>query len=302
MRRREPDARHLIGPALVLISAVSFGFMPLFSRWAERGGVALEMKLGLRFLLGAGILTGLALKDRLRWPRGRVLGGLVLLGSCVYVAEAYCYFAALSRGTPSGLVSLLLYMYPVSVTVGAWLLFRERLTPARGVALGIAMVGLVLTIGPLELGGGKGLPGGVVGAALGLASGIAYAVYMLASSRLVQAGTAMTSAAVVCWSAAAVFLAIAAAGRQALPSSFEGVLGVVALGTVSTAVALSCLLAGAARVGPVSASTLSIVEPVTTVAIGALLLGERVGLLQLVGGVMILAGAAMVARSGVKRS
>ena len=51
-----------------------------------------------------------------------------------------------------------------------------------------------------------------------------------------------------------------------------------------------------------AASTLSIVEPVTTVAIGALLLGERVGALQVVGGVMILAGAAMVARSGVKRS
>lgn len=296
-----PGSHALVGPLLVLASAVSFGFMPLFSRWAERGGVALEMMLGLRFLLGAALLTGLALKERTAWPRGRALGGLVILGGAVYFAEAYCYFGALSMGTPSGLVALLLYLYPVSVTLGAWLLFRERLSRGRCAALVLAMVGLVLTIGPTQMGGGKGLAGGIGGVVLGLASGVAYAVYMLATSRLVTKQTAMTSAAVVCWSAALVFLTVCATKHQTIPSTGMGVLGVVMLGTVSTAIALTCLLAGSAWVGPVAASTLSIVEPVTTVAVGAILLGEKVTLLQICGGVMILLGAVLAARVGRPR-
>ncbi len=155
------DGSHaLVGPILIVISAISFGFMPLFSSWCRQGGVGLEMYLGLRFLVGAGVLTGLALRERSTWPRGGRLVGLTVLGAAVYFGEAFCYFAALSRGTPSGLVALLLYLYPVSVTVGAWLLFRERMTRVRLLALGLAILGLVLTIGPIEMGSGGGSGGG----------------------------------------------------------------------------------------------------------------------------------------------
>ncbi len=289
-------AHAVIGPVLVLISAISFGFMPLFSHWAA--GVGLEMKLGLRFVIGAALLTGLALKEKTAWPRGRNLLALVLLGAAVYFVEAYSYFGALARGTPSGLVALLLYLYPVSVTIGAWLLFRERLSRLRWIALGLAMAGLVLTIGPMELRSGSGIPGGLAGIGLGLAAGVAYAVYILSTSRVVTKETAMTASAVVCWSAAAVFLGLAAARHQALPATGMGVLGVVMLGTVSTAIALTCFLAGSAWIGPVRASTLSIVEPVTTVAVGWMLLGETVTGVQLAGGALILVGAALAARKG----
>ncbi|GMV24614.1 MAG: hypothetical protein AMXMBFR58_06450 [Phycisphaerae bacterium] len=294
-----PGGHRVVGPLLVVISAISFGFMPLFSHWCDKGGVALEMKLGLRFLLGAALLTGLALRERSTWPTGRRLVALAAVGGGLYLAEAYSYFGALALGTPSGLVSLLLYLYPVSVTVGAWLVMRERVSPGKWAVLGIAMVGLALTLGPVAISGwgsASVIPGGVAGILLGLLSGVVYAIYILVASRLVTRQTAMTATAIVCWSAAAAYLSIAAVRGQALPSTVMGVTGVAMLGTVSTAVAMTCFLAGSAWIGPVRAATLSILEPVTTVAIGVLVLGERAGWVQAVGGALILIGAMLAAR------
>lgn len=292
-------------PLLVVISAVSFGLLPLFSKWSEIGGVGVEMRLGLRFLIGAMLLTGLALRERTPWPGGGRLAWLVGLGSCVYAAQSFCFFSALDRGTPSGLVSLLLYLYPVSVTVGAWLILRERLSGARWFAVVLAVAGMVLTVWPMVrlIGeptgpGASGIPGGPIGIGLGLFSGLAYAAYILIASRVVTKRTALTATAVVCWSAAVVFIVVAAARGAALPSTVPGWAGVLALGVIGTAVAMGCFLAGSAWIGPVRASTISILEPVTTVAVGALLLGEGFGPVQMAGGVMILAGAWMAGLPG----
>jgi drug/metabolite transporter (DMT)-like permease len=300
-------AEALAGPILVAVSAVSFGLMPLFSRWAERGGVALEMKLGLRFLIGAAILFLLAARERAPRPGGKAVLWLILLGGVVYFLEAYCYFAALIRGTPSGVVSLLLYLYPVSVTIGAWVIFRERIAPRRWAALVIAIIGLALTIGPAAFAasstaGSTGFPGGAIGILLAVASGVCYAVYILGTSRLVTPRTALVCSTIVCASAAVVFMSVAVSKQQLLPATLTGWLGVALLGTISTAVALTAFLAGAARTGPVAASTISIIEPVTTTTLGAAFLGERVGLWQILGGTLILLGAVIAARAGRSRN
>jgi drug/metabolite transporter (DMT)-like permease len=54
--------------------------------------------------------------------------------------------------------------------------------------------------------------------------------------------------------------------------------------------------AGLEKVGPVVASLLSTVEPLVAVLLGALLLGERLTLLQGVGGLLILTAVVLLAR------
>jgi len=58
------------------------------------------------------------------------------------------------------------------------------------------------------------------------------------------------------------------------------------------------VLAGLERIGAVQTSTLSTLEPVTTVLVGALLLGESMTMVQSIGGGMIVAAAVLIARSG----
>src|SRR4051794_33014290 len=98
------------GVALVLVSAVCFGFIALFNHWARTppgGPVGTEMLLFLRFAAAALILGAAAIARRTRMPRGRLLAAAVALGAIGYVGESICYFKALDY-IPAGLNAALL--------------------------------------------------------------------------------------------------------------------------------------------------------------------------------------------------
>ncbi|MGH8803029.1 MAG: EamA family transporter, partial [Casimicrobiaceae bacterium] len=66
---------------------------------------------------------------------------------------------------------------------------------------------------------------------------------------------------------------------------------------VSTVVAITLFFAGLARVCATRAATLSTVEPIVTVVLGALILDERITPVQVGGGALILAAVWMLART-----
>jgi drug/metabolite transporter (DMT)-like permease len=61
------------------------------------------------------------------------------------------------------------------------------------------------------------------------------------------------------------------------------------LAAVSTVTAISLFFAGLERVGPTMAAILSTVEPLVTVLLALIVLGERLGAIQLLGGALVLA-------------
>src|SRR4051812_40492064 len=123
------------GTALVVIAAIGFGFMGLFRHWAAE--LSVEMTLFLRFAIAGTIMTALTIARNERAPRGHVLLGLIIMGAVLYVAESLFFFHAMEF-IPVGLVSLLLYVYPVIVTIFAVIFLHESLTPARLIALALA--------------------------------------------------------------------------------------------------------------------------------------------------------------------
>jgi drug/metabolite transporter (DMT)-like permease len=283
--------RDALGSALLILSAIAFAFMGLFRDWAARDGLATPMLLGLRFALAAVVLGAVGAGRPGRWPRGRTLALLVAMGAIGYVGEAGTYFAALSFA-PVGLVSLLLYLYPAIVTVLARVLFREPIGPARGVALALALAGSAFTILPALAGASGVRPLGVL---LGLACAFIYAGYILAGSRVPARVDPVKQAAIVTASCAVVFLTLAMARGDALPQTPRAWGAVVWLALLCSVFAMTAFLAGLAMVGPVRASILSVVEPVATVAVGALLLGDRLAWAQFLGGALILAAALIAA-------
>jgi drug/metabolite transporter (DMT)-like permease len=102
---------------------------------------------------------------------------------------------------------------------------------------------------------------------------------------------------VVIGSAAAVFVITASiAGRQ-WPQSAAGWLAIVTIALVSTVLAITLFFAGLERIGPTRASTLSTLEPVVTVTLAAIVLGETIAPVQLVGGALILTAVIVLARA-----
>ena len=225
-----------------------------------------------------------------RLPRGRTLAALVALGGAGYVTQAVAYFSALTMAS-AGLIALLLYVYPVIVTVAAAVLFGERLTPLKSAALVVALTGAVLTL--RDIGGGR--PLGIV---LGLVAAVAYATYILVSSRFVPRAGAIPAATVVMLAAAAVLGVAAAIAGPSFPQTLVGWSAVGALALVSTVVAIVTFFAGLQRISAAEASTVSTIEPVVTVALAALVLHESLSTVQLIGGTLIVAAVIVLARAG----
>jgi drug/metabolite transporter (DMT)-like permease len=284
--------RNAAGVALVIGSAVCFGTLGVFGKLAYRLGLSTPQLLSYRFALAAVLLWLAAVAIREPFPPRRSLLGLAIMGGAGYVGQSGAYFNALHY-IPASTNALLLYTFPVAVTLLAALLFREPLGWTKLAAVGIAFVGTMLVVGA-QLRGGS--PLGIV---LGLGSAAFYSGYILYGSRLLPGlppvsatATIMTSAAVVwgSYAEATSQLGVAwTAPRVALIGSFA-VLG--------TTIPVLTFILGLRLVGPSRAAILSTFEPASTVLLAVIILGELASPLQYVGGALIIASVLLLEGSG----
>lgn len=274
-------AHRWMGVLLIVISAASFGALPIFIRLAYRTGADPTTLLVLRYSIAAVVMVAIMFARKTPLPRGRILLGLVLMGAVGYVGQSFAYFTALTMASAS-LVALLLYLYPAIVTMLSALFFKERLTAAKVGALTLALVGTALTIGPT--GSGR-----VPGILLAIAAAVIYSVYILVGSRIIPHASAIAASTTVITAAAAVYIGIVAVRGPTFPQTFSGWADIFAIALVSTVLPIVTFLAGLERVGPTKASTLSTFEPVMSVMLAILILGETISPLQVLGGALILA-------------
>ena len=278
------------GALFIAISAVAFGSMAIFGKLAYAEGIRLDALLFLRFSIAGLLMAGLMLATRAAWPTGRALGGLVLMGAVGYVGQAWCYFTALKYAS-AGLTALLLYLFPAIVTVLHAVLARRMLSPLRAVAVVAALAGTALTVG-------GDAHGQAIGVAFGIAAAFIYSVYILVGERVTASVSATAASAVVMLSAAAGSGSIVAFSGFTAPTTLAGWGAILAIALVCTVIAILCFFAGLKRLGAPDASALSTLEPVATVALAAVFLGEMVSGVQLAGGAIILASVVVLARYG----
>ncbi|MBN9694282.1 MAG: DMT family transporter [Zoogloea sp.] len=282
------DRSRALGAGLVAVSAASFGAMAIFARLALAEGVDVPTMLFLRFTVAGGLLAAFMMMSGRSWPTGRNLWVLILMGAVGYVGQSFCFFSALGHAS-AGLVALLLYLYPFIVTVLSVLFLGERLTPLRLGAVLAALCGTALILG-------SGIEGSPLGIGFGLAAALIYSVYILVGGRVLREEDPLAAATVVMLAAAAVFGARMLLQVPALPTTPTAWAAVLAIALVSTIVAMVGFFAGLRRLGAADAATLSTLEPVVTFVLAALVLGEPVGPLQVLGGGIVLAAVAALAR------
>ncbi|MBB5020065.1 drug/metabolite transporter (DMT)-like permease [Chitinivorax tropicus] len=284
----------LVGTLFILLSALAFGVLPLFTHYIYAAGADTRTVLILRFSIAGAVMVGVMLARNETWPRGRALLGLIAMGAIGYAGQSFCYFTALHYAS-AGLVALLLYLYPILVTLLAVILLKDKMTRPKLIALALASAGLVMTIGPA-------LDGSLLGIGLGLLAAIIYSLYVIAGSRLTVGASPMASATVIMLSAATTFSLSMVNGEPAWPTGMVGWSAMVMLALISTVVAIVTFFAGLTRLGPSESSMLSTFEPVVSVAGAAWLLGDQMSIWQWFGGGLILASALLLARSGTAQA
>lgn len=278
-----------LGIVEILLSGVCFGFLGVFGKKAYAQGLSSGEFLSFRFLLSAAMLGFYyALFDRKRFLLpAKSIFHCALLGILGYAVFSSCFFRAL-QGLSASLTVLLLYTYPIFVTLGAHFIFGETLSWKKWLALPVQFLGLALLVGfdtatldPLSL-------------VFGFGSAIFYAIYILASSRLLPKISPWTSVFYIQAFAALVLSALYLRdGSRVLAIFTHSYPVLLATAFVGSLLAMSLFLSALQKLKSYEASILSTAEPITGVLLAVCLLGEHLSATQVLGAALIL-GAMVV--------
>ena len=278
---------------IVLISATAFGTNAILGKLAYQAGLGTSQTLTFRFVLGAIGMWAIAIALRqnpLRFPRRRLLT-LLALGGVFYTAQSLAYFTAL-RTLPASLCVLIAYIYPSQVVIAGWLFLHRRISLWQAIALVASFTGVVLLVGGAQL----QLAWALVFA---IAAPTIYTGYILVGESVMNDVPAVGASAVIISGAGIAFSVIAALqGELALPTTAAGWAVAFAFAVIPTMIAISLFLAGLPRIGAARASLLSTWEPVVTVGLAVILFGDSFTVVQVFGGLLILAAVILQAGRG----
>ena len=284
--------KKLIGILLIAISAASFGTLAIFGRYAYTDGMDTFTVLFIRFGSSAVFMTVVLLLRKEHFPRGQILAQLVGMGALGYVGQSFMYMTAIKYAS-SGLVALLLYLYPMFVFILSVMILHEKVTSVKVISLALAVVGAALTVDP---NGGQ-----LIGALMAIAAALIYSVYIIVGTGVMKHVSAIQSSTIIFASAGMVYGMLTFANGAHFPASNSGWLAMLGMIVFSTIIPVVTFLAGLERIGPTNAAMLSTLEPVVTVLLAAWLFGERLMPIVLVGGGLILLAVILLTRSELKK-
>ena len=288
--------RH-IGFSQIILSGICFAFLGYFGKMAYKQNITPGELLSLRYFLSA-VFTGMYIlvtnpKSLFRLSRFEVVSSL-LLGIFGYALFSSFYFKALT-GLSASLTVLLLYTYPVMVTLISRLFFKEKMGLKGFLALILASIGI------LGLVWGEWTVSKPIFLLFGLSSAFFYAIYIIVSSKYLSQTPALPASFYVQLGAGVVLSLINFSDNpsRAFEILIDHYILIISMSILCSLIAMSLFLAGLQKITSSEASILSTTEPLFGVLIAATLLGEKIQMIQLIGGVFILLGMVLVATNKI---
>ena len=289
-------ARVWPGLLLALFGAIAFSGKAIIVKLAYRHGVDAVTLITYRMLFALPMFLALS------WWAGRGKAALTRrdwlavlgLGFCGYYLASFLDFAGLQYISAS-LERLILYLNPTLVLALGVLLFGKRVTGRQLLALAVSYCGVLLVFGhEVTLSGADT----ALGAVLVFGSAVSYAVYLSFSGQEVQrlgalrlTGLATTVACLLC-----IVQFIALRPLSALVVAPEVVWLSVLNATLCTFVPVLMVMMAIERIGATLTAQTGLVGPLSTIAMGVLILGEPFTAWVAAGTLLVLAGVWMLAK------
>jgi drug/metabolite transporter (DMT)-like permease len=288
------------GLGLAVLSAATFGTSGTFASALMSGGWSPGAAVTIRVGLAALLLTVPALLQlRGKWSAlRRSLPAIVAYGLVAVAGCQLFYFNAVEHLSVG--VALLLE-YSGTLLVVAWVWLRHGQKPRRLTLIGgaLALTGLVLV---LDLTGSQRVDAVGVMWGLGAATGLAF--YFVISARtddsvppIVMAWAGMVVGAITLLIAGltgAVSFAASTGSADFAGHRTSWIVPVIGLSLVAAVIAYTSGIGAARRLGARLASFVGLAEVLFAVLFAWAFLDQRPGVLQAVGGVVVLAGIALV--------
>jgi drug/metabolite transporter (DMT)-like permease len=287
----------IAGLAIAVGGAVLFSAKAIVAKLLYRYQIDAITVLCFRMMFSLPVFAAVALwKMRTEAPLAPAdRARLVLLGLVGYYLSSMLDFLGLQY-VSVGLERLILFLTPTFVLLMTALFLKRRIRRVEWAALALSYCGIVLVV-VHDLGGGA--QGQIAtGALLVLGAAISYAVYLLLSGELVRrigslrlVSYAMTVSSVACIGQ---FFALRPAALLIQPAPVLWLS--LVNGIFCTIFPVLMTMIAVQRIGAASASQAGMVGPVSTLFLGALILGEPITPVQLAGTGLVLAGIYLLSK------
>lgn len=269
-------------------AALCWSLLGIWGRQAQNEGVS-PVDVGFwRAALSGALFLAHALVAKAPLPRGRDLALTAAFG-LVGVSLFYSSYQIAVRFGGASLAAVLLYTAPAFVALMSWTLLKQPRRAIEVMAVAASITGIAL----ISLGGGQGVNVTALSVAAGLTAGASYATYYLFGQHFFQRydPTAIF----------AVMMPVGALGLFPFTSSPPGTpsawLNIAGLAVVCTYLAYLLHGAGLKYLVPTRASVIASVEPVTAALLAAMLFGERLTAIALVGAAAVVIAAIALGRA-----
>jgi drug/metabolite transporter (DMT)-like permease len=279
--------------AALILGGAAIGGSPIFVRLSEVGPMATAFWRVALALIPIFIVSRIKSKDAGPKPETLSDCGLLILPGVILALDLAAWHLSITMTSVAN-ATLLANLAPVFVTVIGLLFFRETVTRIFVLGLALALAGVVvLKGGPSAFGNGD-----LRGDGIAVIAAVFYAGYILAIGKL---RSRFNTIRIMLWSTASAAVCVLPLGLifedQTLPITAYGwaiVFGLAFISHASGQVAIAYALAYL----PAAFSSLTLLlQPVVAAILAWTLLGEAIGPMQAIGGLVVLAGI-LIARRG----
>ncbi len=280
-----PASRRGLALGVLLVGAVIIASTPILFRLSQTGPAAAGF-WRLVFALPCLAPMGRGRLGRANWRPSLIL----ILAGAAFAGDLACWHYAL-RYTTVANATVLSNLAPVVVTLGAWVLWRERPSGVFLAGMATAIAGATL-MALARAGGGPPPAHQHLGDSLAVATAVWYGLYFLSvrkarsvhGARSVMLWTSLVGAPIL-------ILQAVLLGEPLTPQRAAGWVALVALG-VAHASGQGSIAWSLGRLPAATAAVVVLVQPVAAAALAFFVLGEAVSRPQALAGAAALAGIA----------
>ncbi|RMG97950.1 MAG: EamA family transporter [Chloroflexi bacterium] len=272
------------GRFLVLGAAILWGTTGTAQALAPLAATPLAVGT-VRLLIGGIVLCLVAWWRGTFAQRGRWPWGTVAWGAGTIATYQLAFFAGVARTGVAVGTMVAIGSAPVLAGLLDWLVWGIRPSWHWTMATGLAIVGCAFLVGF-----GESVHVDTVGVLLALGAGGSYAVYALATKRLLACQPADAVTAVLFGGGALLLSPLLLTEDISWVATGQGMAVALHLGVLATAVSYMLFARGLQAVSTATAVTLSLAEPLTATSLGIFLLGEHLTTNSTIGILLLFAG------------
>lgn len=287
----------LRGYVLGIISAISYGLLPIFILPIKHAHFSLDVTLFYRFLFSALMIGGYLLYSKESFLISKKeLFIFTVLGIC-YALSSEFLFLGYDYLTP-GIASTVLFIYPVIVALIMFFFYKEKLTKLSILSLFLAFAGVIILC--LK---GNSMEVNYLGLGIVMLSSVFYALYIVIvnKSKVQASGFKLSFYSMLLTSG--FFMAKAILGNESfIIPSVNTFFNFLIFAFLTTVISSLCLVYAIKDIGSTPAAILGALEPVVAVLISVLLFHEKFTFNLFLGIILILIGVILNVISENKKS